>query len=295
MNTRCGYVAIVGRPNVGKSTLLNAFLGRKISITSRKPQTTRHRILGIQSSEHSQIIFVDTPGLDLSHKRLLNRMMNKAVKATLHDVDVILFVIEAGYFNKADEVVLQWIKKITTPVILVMNKIDRVKDRSVLLPFIQKLSTQYDFKHIIPLSSKHQEGLDALKKHIEPFLPEGVFLFESDQVTDRSDAFMVTEIVREKLMRFTGEEVPYAVTVTLEQFQREEKLLRLSAVIWVEKEGQKAILIGEKGAQMKLIGTEARKDLERFFNQKVFLQLWVKVKTGWSDNSSMLGQLGYDT
>ncbi|HLD17413.1 MAG TPA: GTPase Era [Coxiellaceae bacterium] len=293
-STHAGFISIIGQPNVGKSTLLNALLGRKVSITSRKPQTTRHRLLGIKTVESTQMIFVDTPGFQLGFKRALNRVMNKNVKIALKDVDAILFVIEALYWNKRDEAVLKLLRNTQAPVILVVNKIDKIKLRETLLPFIQSLQEKFSFKAIIPISAKNHTQLEVLEKMLLTLMPEGPFLYEPHQMTDRDERFLASEIIREKVMRQTGEEVPYSTNIMIEQFEQDGSLLRISAVIWVEKDGQKAIMIGEKGEKLKRIGTDARKELEKLLGQKIFLQLWVKVKSGWSDNPSLISQLGYD-
>ena len=288
-----GFVAIVGRPNVGKSTLMNRILGQKISITSRKPQTTRHRILGIKTDEQSQAIYVDTPGLHLNAKKAMNRYMNKAVTTTLDDVDLILFVIEAGQWTDEDDNVLQRLKKVKAPVMLVVNKIDQLADKEVLLPLMQSLAGKMAFVEIVPLSAQSGSNVEELERTVVRYLPEAEPMFPADQITDRSERFLAAEMVREKLMRELGQELPYAVTVEIEQFKEEEGLLRISALIWVERDSQKRIVIGKKGEQLKEIGRQARIDMERLFGEKVFLQLWVKVKEGWSDNERLLNTLGY--
>ncbi len=290
---RSGFVAIVGRPNVGKSTLLNRILGQKISITSRKPQTTRHRILGIKTDEQSQAIYVDTPGLHLNAKKAMNRFMNKAVTSTLDDVDLILFVIEAGEWGDEDENVLQRLRNVKVPVMLVVNKIDRLADKEALLPLMQSLASKMTFIEIVPLSAQSGSNVEELERTVVRHLPEAAPMFPADQITDRSERFLAAEIVREKLMRELGQELPYAVTVEIEQFKEEEGLLRIGALIWVERDSQKRIVIGKKGEQLKEIGRQARLDMEKLFDQKVFLQLWVKVKEGWSDNERLLNTLGY--
>src|SRR5512143_166622 len=288
-----GFVAIVGRPNVGKSTLMNRILGQKISITSRKPQTTRHRILGIKTDEQSQAIYVDTPGLHLNAKKAMNRFMNKAVTTTLDDVDLILFVIEAGQWTDEDENVLQRLKSAKVPVMLVVNKIDQLADKEVLLPLMQSLAGKMTFVEIVPLSAQSGSNVEELERTVVRYLPEAEPMFPADQITDRSERFLAAEIVREKLMRELGQELPYAVTVEIEQFKEEEGLLRINALIWVERDSQKRIVIGKKGEQLKEIGRQARIDMEKLFDNKVFLQLWVKVKEGWSDNERLLNTLGY--
>ena len=290
---RSGFVAIVGRPNVGKSTLMNRILGQKISITSRKPQTTRHRILGIKTDEQSQAIYVDTPGLHLNAKKAMNRFMNKAVTSTFDDVDLILFVIEAGQWTDEDEHVLQRLKNVKVPVMLVVNKIDQLEEKGALLPLMQSLAEKMSFVEIVPLSAQNGSNVEELERTVVRYLPEAEAAFPADQITDRSERFLAAEIVREKLMRELGQELPYAVTVEIEQFKEEEGLLRISALIWVERDSQKRIVIGKKGEQLKEIGRQARIDMEKLFDNKVFLQLWVKVKEGWSDNERLLNTLGY--
>jgi len=291
--THCGYVALIGRPNVGKSTLLNFMLGRKVSITSRKPQTTRQRILGVKTADNAQIIFVDTPGLHSNTKRAINKYMNREARAALHDMDVILFVVDSGYWDEKDAWVLNQLKSVKSPVILVMNKIDQVKERSKLLPYMEKIAQEFNFHKIIPVSAKTGEQLDNLEKEITRCLPESPFYFPPDQITDRSEQFLAQEIIREKLMRGLGQELPYELTVTLIALKKEDKITRISAVIWVEKDSQKGIVIGKDGLRLKKIGQQSRLDLEKLFDQKVFLQLWVKVKTGWSDSERLLKELGF--
>lgn len=291
--TYCGYIAIIGRPNVGKSTLLNDILGQKISITSQKPQTTRHQILGIKTDESYQMIFIDTPGLHLGGKRAINRYMNRAASAVIHDVDVIIFMIEAGTWNKEDEWALQKIKKVECPVICVINKIDQLSDRALLLPEIKTLNEKYAFTESIPISALDKINVENLEKTIQRHLPAQEFIFPADQITDKNERFIAAEIIREKIMRNLEQELPYATTVEIEQFEETEQLLRIAAVIWVEREGQKAIVIGAQGAQLKKLGTRARLELEKWFAKKVFLQLWVKVKENWSDNDRLLKGLGY--
>jgi len=288
-----GHVAIVGRPNVGKSTLMNRILGQKISITSSKPQTTRHRILGIKTDAHCQAIYVDTPGLHLNAKKAMNRFMNKAVTTTLDGVDLVLFVIEAGQWTEEDENVLQRLRGVDFPVILVVNKIDRISEKEALLPLLKSLAEKMSFAEIIPLSAQKGSNIAELEQSVVRYLPEGEWIYPEDQITDRSERFLAAEIVREKLMRTLGQELPYAITVEIEQFKEEDGLLRIGALIWVEREGQKRIVIGKKGEQLKEIGRQARIDMERLFDNKVFLQLWVKVKEGWADNERLLNTLGY--
>jgi GTP-binding protein Era len=274
---RCGYVAIVGRPNVGKSTLLNHLLGQKISITSRKPQTTRHQVLGIKTEDHHQIIFVDTPGLHRNEPRAINRYMNRAASSAIRDVDLVVFVVDRTAWTDEDDMVLEQVRESGLPVLLVVNKVDLLADKSQLLPHLQIL-----------------DNIEELEKEILQRLPESGHFFPEEQITDRSQRFLAAEIVREKIMRQLGEELPYAITVEIEEFADEEGILHISAVIFVERKGQKKILIGEKGARLRSIGSEARVDMERLFDSKVMLRLWVKVKSGWSDDERALRSLGYD-
>ena len=290
---RCGFVAIIGRPNVGKSTLLNRILGQKISITAHKPQTTRHRVLGIKSNYHAQLIFVDTPGIHAGKKSALNRYMNRAATSSIADVDVILFMVDALKWTAEDEYVLQKLANCKIPVILVINKLDNIKDKEKLLPHMEKLAAQYPFAQFVPVSARNGEGVEVLENTLLELLPESPPFFPLDQVTDRSVRFMAAEFIREKLMRTLGEEVPYALTVEIEKFEELENLIKIHAVIWVSRDSQKGIIIGKQGRQLKSIGEQARKDMERAFDSKVYLQLWVKVKEGWSDDERALRTLGY--
>jgi len=290
---KCGYISIVGRPNVGKSTLLNRILGQKISITSRKPQTTRHNILGIKTDDDSQMIYVDTPGMHLNVKNAMNQYMNRSANQTLHDVDVIFFLVEGTKWTKEDESVLQKLRNSTIPVILVINKTDVVGDKATLLPHMQELDSKMNFAHVIAISAQTGKEVDALENIAKTYLQESDQFYPDDQITDRSSRFLASEIIREKLMRKLGQELPYAITVEIEQFKEEGGLYDIAASIWVERKGQKAIIIGKKGANLKIIGTQAREDMETLFEHKVFLQLWVKVKEGWSDDIRALRSLGY--
>jgi GTP-binding protein Era len=292
--TKCGYVAIVGRPNVGKSTLLNTIMGKKISITSRKPQTTRHRLLGIKTLEEAQIVYVDTPGLHQKNTKAINRYMNRAVLSALHDVDAVVFVVDVTHYDELDQWVLKHLKNVKAPVILAVNKIDRLDDRAEALPFIEKVSEDFDFHTIMPISAKNSLQTLELEQEIITHLPESPFLFDEDTITDKDDRFMVTEFVREKLMRNLGEEIPYGLTVTVEAYELKPDILRVSAVIWVEKESHKSIVIGAKGERLKIVGRDSRIEMEAYFDRKVFIQLWVKVKSGWSDNEQLLQQFGYE-
>lgn len=292
--TKCGFVAIVGRPNVGKSTLLNKILGQKVSITSRKPQTTRHRIMGIDTEGGCQTIYVDTPGLHSVEKRAINRLMNRAAEASLGDVGLVFFVIEGLHFGPEDEMVMGKIARAETPVILVINKIDKIGDKEQLLPFIQEVSSKMNFADIVPVSAVHGNNVDKLKELARASLPESEFIFPEDYITDRSSRFLASEIVREKLMRFTGDELPYSVTVEIENFKTDDKgIYHIDALILVERDSQKKMVIGTGGARLKQIGTEARQDMERLFENKVCLKTWVKVKSGWADDERALRSLGY--
>jgi len=291
---KSGYVAIVGRPNVGKSTLLNGILGQKISITSRKPQTTRHNILGIHSCETAQMLFLDTPGQHLNTPRAINRYMNRAASSALADVDVIIFVVDRLKWNDEDEMVLKRVLGSKKPCVIAVNKTDRLSSTELLLPHIQELSQRLPEGEFIPVSALKKNNLDKLLNQVETFLPAGQPFFDEDQVTDRSMRFMTAEIVREKIMRQLGDEVPYAATVEIERYEYNGKITFVNALVLVEREGQKTILIGEKGSRLKQIGMEARKDIENLCGSKVMLEIWVKVKSGWSDDERALRSLGYD-
>ncbi|MED5510377.1 MAG: GTPase Era [Pseudomonadota bacterium] len=291
---RSGYVAIIGRPNVGKSTLINRVLGQKLCITSRRPQTTRHRILGIKTTEQGQFIYVDTPGLHSDNKKAMNRYMNRAAASSIEDVDVILFVVEGLKWTDEDKKVLKRLQQdARAPVILVLNKADKLSDKGALLPQIQDLSAQYDFAAVVPISARKGMNTDVLEQEIAKLMPEGEMIFDEDQLTDRSSRFLAAEIVREKLFRYLGKELPYSLTVEVELFEDDGEMFRISAVVYVERSGQKSIVIGKNGEQLKLIGREARLEMEQLFGCKVYLQLWVKVREGWSDNERMLKNLGY--
>ncbi|WP_462157570.1 GTPase Era [Pseudoalteromonas sp. GB56] len=292
--THCGMVAIVGRPNVGKSTLLNKIVEQKVSITSRKPQTTRHRIMGIHTEDNYQTVYVDTPGLHIEEKRAINRLMNRAASSSIGDVELIIFVVEGTLWTNDDEMVLNKVCAGKTPVLLVMNKTDQVKDQNLILPHMKWLSEKGDFAGIIPISAKQNRNLDLIKKEVRTRLPQSEFYFPEDYVTDRSMRFLAAEIVREKLMRFMGDELPYSVTVEIEQFKWQDNgVWQINALILVERETQKRMVIGNKGEKLKTIGREARRDLENMLDNKVFLELWVKVKSGWADDERALRSLGY--
>ena len=287
-------VAIIGKTNVGKSTLLNKILGQKISITSRKAQTTRHRIVGIKTEGAYQEIYVDTPGLHIEEKRAINRLMNRAASSAIGDVDLIIFVVDGTHWNADDEMVLNKLRNAKAPVVLAINKVDNIKNKDDLLPFITELSSKFNFAHIVPISAQRGNNVHELEKIVRQSLREGVHHFPEDYVTDRSQRFMASEIIREKLMRFTGEELPYSVTVEIEQFKVNERgTYEINGLILVEREGQKKMVIGAGGQKIKTIGMEARADMERLFDNKVHLELWVKVKSGWADDERALRSLGY--
>ena len=293
-STHAGLIAIVGRPNVGKSTLLNALLGQKISITSRKPQTTRHRILGILTQENRQAILVDTPGLHSDEKRAINRLMNRAATSSIAEVELIVFLVEGTHWTKDDELVLNKIKKSGSPCILVVNKIDNIADKDALLPHLQQLGAMHNFTDIVPISASKGHGVDTIRKLCLESLPTSDFWFPEDHITDRSSRFMASEIIREKLIRFTGDELPYSTTVEIEQFKMDDKgIIHINALVLVERDSQKRMVIGNKGERLKTIGQEARRDMENLFDSKVFLETWVKVKSGWADDERALRSLGY--
>jgi GTP-binding protein Era len=292
--SRSGYVAIIGRANVGKSTLLNRLVGQKVSITSRKPQTTRHRILGISTRPGCQAIYVDTPGLHPQGRRAINRYMNRQVLNTIQDVHLILFMVEGWRWTEGDRQVLAQLNSVPCPVVLVINKVDKIADKRSLLPRLQILSQQRDFAALIPVSALRDDNLGALEANICRLLPESAPFYPEEQITDRTERFLAAEFIREKLMRHLGDEIPYALTVEIKQFSEQEHFLDIAAVIWMERQGQKAIVIGKGGSQLKRIGTEARREMEVAFQDKVFLQLWVKVKEGWPDDEQTLRRFGYD-
>jgi GTP-binding protein Era len=291
---KCGYVAIVGRPNVGKSTLLNRILGQKLSITSRKPQTTRHQLLGIKTSARSQILYVDTPGLHVKKAKEINRYMNRSASKAINDVDLIIFVVDRLVFNEDDELVLSHVKRSGSETLLVVNKIDQIKNKSTLLPHLEKLRQKHEFSEIMPISALDGHNLARLEELIEGKLPVGPFYFPEDQITDRSQRFLIAEIIREKIMRQSGDELPYEITVQIESYKDVGKVLDIQALVLVERDGQKGILIGKGGNKLRLIGSEARKDIEALLDRKIMLRLWVKVKSGWSDDERTLKSLGYE-
>lgn len=291
---RCGYVAVVGRPNVGKSTLVNALVGAKVSIVSAKPQTTRHRIHGVHTEADAQFVFVDTPGFQTRYRNALNQAMNRTVRAVLDEVDVILLLVEAGRYTPADERVLALLPA-GKPVVLVVNKVDTVRDKAGLLPWLKEMATRHPFAEIVPLSARQAKDAVRLLAILKPWLPESPPLFEADALTDKSERFLAAEIVREKVFRLTGDEVPYGVNVSVENFSEQSSgLRRIEVVIWVDRKAHRPILLGRGGEHMKRIASEARQDMEQLFGGKVFLQCWVKVKQGWADNAALLRTLGYE-
>lgn len=294
MTSYCGYIALVGRPNVGKSTLLNRIVQQKVSITSRKPQTTRHSILGIRTDGDIQFVYVDTPGIHHGNKKAMNRLMNKTAMSVLRDVDVIAFVVDGTHWEEEDEYVLDLIKKSEVPCILVINKVDKIADKTQLLPWIEQICKKHDFAGIVPVSAKTGVQVEELQTQFVNYLPEGPHLYPEDQLTDRSIRFLCAELLREKVFRFCGQELPYSVSVDIESFQEEENLIRIHALILVEKENHKRMLIGDRGQKLKEMGTAARIDMEKLLGKKVFLQCWCKVKAGWSDDERLLKQLGYE-
>ncbi|QTN44782.1 GTPase Era [Ectopseudomonas mendocina] len=291
--TRCGYVAIVGRPNVGKSTLLNHILGQKLAITSRKPQTTRHNMLGIKTEGEIQAVYVDTPGLHKHNDKALNRYMNRSASTALKDVDVVVFVVDRTRWTDEDQLVLEKVQHVKCPILLAVNKADRLEDKSELLPHLNWLAEQLPQAEIVPISALQGQNLDTLEKLVGERLPESEHFYPEDQITDRSSRFLAAELIREKIMRQLGAELPYQITVEIEEFKQEGRILHIHGLILVERDGQKKIIIGDKGERIKRIGQEARKDMETMFDSKVMLNLWVKVKGGWSDDERALRSLGY--
>ena len=290
---KCGLIAIVGRPNVGKSTLLNRIVGQKISITSRKAQTTRHRVMGVHTTDEAQFVFVDTPGFQTRHTNAMNRTMNKRVRETLSDTDVVMILVEAGRLTKEDRQVMELLPK-DRPLILVVNKIDAIKDRSVLMAFLQEASAAHTFTEIVPVSAKQSHNLDELLKTLQTHLPENAPLYGEDDVTDQTERQLAAELIREKVFRLSGEEIPYGVAVTIDKFEEIGNLRRIFATILVDRDGHKAIIIGKGGEKLKTISTQARLDMEHAFDSKVYLEVWVKVKGGWADDVRMLRSLGLD-
>jgi len=298
-NKRCGLIAIVGKPNVGKSTLLNALVGQKISITSRKAQTTRHRITGIRNIATTQFVFVDTPGFQTRHDNALNRSLNKSVLGVIQDVDLVLFVVEAGKFNQADAKVLSLLGK-NTPAVLVANKLDEVGRRADIAPWLQEMQVRHAFAEFFPMSARNAKDVQRLFAVCERFLPQQPWTYPADELTDRSEKFLASEMVREKLFRLTGDELPYTSTVVIDRFEEEagrkgqKRLVRIAATIVVERDSHKAMVIGDKGERMKRIGTETRVELEALLDAKVFIELWVKVRSGWADDEARVRSFGYE-
>ncbi len=295
---RCGWIAIVGRPNVGKSTLLNALVGQKVSITSSKAQTTRHRINGVRTVGQSQFVFIDTPGFQTRHAAPLNRTLNRTVHGVLADVDVVLFVVEAGRFGLDDAKVLSLLSAgspgAVPPVVLVANKLDAVHRRSELAPWLKGMQERHPFAQFVPLSARRKSDVARLLSIVEPYLPQQDWFYDAEALTDRSDRFLASELIREKLFRLTGDELPYTSTVVIDKYEEEGRLRRIAASIVVERESHKGMVIGDKGAMLKRIGSEARKELETLLGAKVFLELWVKVRTGWADDEEHLRSYGYE-
>jgi GTPase len=297
---RCGLIAIVGKPNVGKSTLLNALVGQKISITSRKAQTTRHRITGMRTEGAAQFVFVDTPGFQTIHGNALNKSLNKTVQGAVGDVDLVLLVVEAGSFTPADAKVLALLA-LGVPTLLVANKLDSVKNRADVAPWLQDMQARHPFAEFVPMSAKNAKDVERLLGICEKFLPQQAWFYDADELTDRSEKFMAAEMVREKLFRLTGDELPYTSTVVIDKFEEEKgktkgvkRMVRIAATIIVERDGHKAMVIGDKGERLKRMGTEARTELEKLFDAKVFLELWVKVRSGWADDEARVRSFGYE-
>jgi GTP-binding protein Era len=290
---RCGLVAIVGRPNVGKSTLMNALVGQKISITSRKAQTTRHRITGVRTVGDAQFVFVDTPGFQTRHTAALNRNLNRTVQGVLSDVDLVLFLVEAGRFNLDDAKVLGLLPP-DKPAILIANKLDEVQRRTDMLPWLKSMQERHPFAEFVPMSARQNSDVERLLNIVAPYLPEQPWLYDADTLTDRSERFLASELIREKLFRLTGDELPYSATVVIDKFEEEGDLRRIAATIIVERDAHKGMVIGDGGERLKRIGSEARQDLERLMEAKVFLELWVKVRSGWADSEEHLRSYGYE-
>jgi GTP-binding protein Era len=292
-SNRCGYAAIVGRPNVGKSTLLNRLVGQKLAITSRKPQTTRHSILGVKTRSDGQIVYVDTPGIHRRGEQAMNRYLNRTARAVLADVDLVIFVVEALRWTEEDALVLEALQQARVPAILVINKIDRIKQREELLPFLADIAAKFDFAEVIPLSAKSGDNVSLLEEQVLQALPAAMNFFPDEQLTDRSGRFFAAELIREQLIRRYSREIPYALTVEIEKFEEQGNLYRINALIWVERPGQKNIIIGSKGEALKEVAQQARQEMEKFFDKKVYLNVWVKIKKSWSSDEKALSSLGY--
>ena len=293
VSTRCGYAALIGRPNVGKSTLLNYLLGQKVSITSRKPQTTRHRLIGIKTDENTQVLYVDTPGIHDGQKKAINRYMNQTAVSVLRDVDVVVWMTDRASWNEDDEKARDAMRELGCPLIIAVNKIDLLAGQNVLVKKLTELAENFPDAELVPISATTGENVSVLEGLVSAAMPPGRFLFPDDQITDRSVRFMVAETVREKIMRQLGEELPYAVTVQVDEFKDDGKTIHIDMTAYVERQGQKVILIGKSGQRLKRIGTDARTDIEALLSRKVMLNLWVKVKSGWSDDERALRSLGY--
>lgn len=291
---RCGYAAIAGRPNVGKSTLMNALIGQKLSITAHKPQTTRHAIRGINTSDEAQVIYIDTPGIHQQKSTALNKVLNRSATVALQDADVIVLVVEAGHWTGEDDLAFRTVCKSNKPFILAVNKIDLITDKNRLLPYLSRLPKHERLLEVVPISARSREQVSILEELIIGHLPEGEFVFSSDQLTDVSERFLAAEIVREQLTRQLAAELPYALTVEIEQFTLDDGIYRINAVVWVERQGQKAIVVGKKGARLKEVGIHARTAMQHLFDNKVHLEIWVKVKENWADDARALRSLGYD-
>ena len=293
VSTRCGYAALIGRPNVGKSTLLNYLLGQKVSITSRKPQTTRHRLIGIKTDENTQVLYVDTPGIHDGQKKAINRYMNQTAVSVLRDVDVVVWMTDRASWNEDDEKARDAMRELGCPLIIAVNKIDLLAGQDVLVKKLTELAENFPDAELVPISATTGENVSALEALVSVAMPPGRFLFPDDQITERSVRFIVAETVREKIMRQLGEELPYAVTVQVDEFKDDGKTIHIDMTAYVERQGQKVILIGKSGQRLKRIGTDARTDIEALLSRKVMLNLWVKVKSGWSDDERALRSLGY--
>lgn len=294
MVTHCGYIALVGRPNVGKSTLLNQILKQKLCITSRKPQTTRHSITGIHTEENYQFIYVDTPGIHQGAKKIMNRLMNKTALTVLRDVDVIAFLVDGTHWTEEEDYILRLIKQTETPCILLINKVDKIADKTELLPLLQEMEQKHDFVTMIPLSARTGAQVDVFEDALRGLLPEAAHLYDADQFTDRSVRFLCAELLREKIFRACGQELPYSTTVEIESFKEDDSLVHMHALIMVDKESHKRMIIGDKGHKLKEMATAARHDMEKLLDKRVFLQCFCKVKSGWADDERLLKQMGYD-
>jgi len=295
MNTKCGTIAITGRPNVGKSTLLNQLIGQKLCITAHKPQTTRHAILGINTKDDTQFIYIDTPGMHRSGKRTLNRVLNKTASSAATGADVLVLVVQAMTFNEDDQLALEIVMQQDLPWLLAINKVDNVNPKEKMLPWLSDLEAAKHAHAVVPLSAKRGQNVDLLEGEIKARLPEAPFQYDEEEFTDRSSKFLASELVREQLTRFLAQELPYAISVEIEKFEESEDITRISAIIWVEKASQKSIVIGKNGANLKEIGSRARSSMQGLFDCKIYLQLWVKVKDGWSDDAAMIRSLGYES